>query len=98
VQAPNDIPFFKNETERNKTKQNFTKVGMFQKLPVLRVDVTKRGETEGVLFHFVNVPTNEGGTLDRLDYLESHTAAKCVHIETNKNTVQHLAQNLHLLN
>ena len=71
---------------------------MFQKPPVLRVDLTKCGETEGVLFHSVNVLTNEGGTLDRLDYLESHTAAKCVHIETNENIVQLLAQNQYLLN
>jgi hypothetical protein len=95
VGNPNNIPFFLNEMGGNKTTQNFAKVGTFQKPPVLRVDVTKRGKTEGVLFHSVNVLTNEGGTLD---YLESHTAAKCVHIETNEDTVQLLAQNQHLLN
>jgi hypothetical protein len=83
---------------RNKTKQNFAKVGTFQKPPVLRVDVIKHGETEGVFFHSVNSLTNEGGTLDRLDYHESHSAAKCVHIETNENTVKVLAQNQHLSN
>jgi hypothetical protein len=89
--TPYDIPFLKNERGRNKTKQNFAKVGTFQKSPVLRVDVTKHGKTEEVL-------TNEGGTLDQLDYLDLHTAAKCVHVETNENTLQILAQNQHLLN
>jgi hypothetical protein len=68
--TPNDIPFLKNETGRNKTKQNFVKVGTFQKLPVLRVDITKYGETEGILFHSVNGLSNERGTLDRFDYLK----------------------------
>jgi hypothetical protein len=68
--TPNDIPFFKNETGRNETKQNFAKVGTFQKPPVLRVDLTKCGETEGILFNSVNDLTNEGGMLEQIDYFE----------------------------
>jgi hypothetical protein len=62
--TPTTFRFKKNKTGQNETIQNFAKVVTFQKPPILKVDVAKRGKTEWVLFHSVNVLTNVGGTLD----------------------------------
>jgi hypothetical protein len=48
----------KNRTGQKKIGQNLRKLGHFKKPPVFRVDLTKHGKTEGILFHSMGVLTN----------------------------------------